>query len=179
MPAPVLLVGGSPSSGSRSSALLTVVADWLRGDAVECAVLHLRDLPAEPLLRADAAHPALAATLAAADAASALVIATPIYKAAYSGLLKLWLDLLPQHALRAKHVLPLATGGSLAHVLALDYALRPVLTSLGAPHVHAGVYVLESDLTLPPHAPTPTLAPEPETRLRTAVATLARTLACS
>ncbi len=56
-----------------------------------------------------------------------MVIGTPVYKAAYSGLLKSLLDLLPQYALAGKTVLPLATGGSTAHVLAIDYALRPVL----------------------------------------------------
>jgi FMN reductase len=76
------------------------------------------------------------------------VIGTPIYKAAYSGLLKALLDLLPQFALAGKSVLPLATGGSLAHVLAIDYALRPVLTSLGARHVAQGYFVLESAITL-------------------------------
>jgi FMN reductase len=63
-----------------------------------------------------------------------VVVATPVYKAAYSGLLKVFLDVLPQTALKGKLVLPLATGGSPHHMLALDYALRPVLQSLGAPH---------------------------------------------
>ena len=57
------------------------------------------------------------------------MVATPVYKAAYSGLLKVLLDLLPQTALKEKTVLPLATGGSPHHMLALDYALRPVLQS--------------------------------------------------
>ncbi|WP_372430482.1 NAD(P)H-dependent oxidoreductase [Janibacter melonis] len=45
-------------------------------------------------------------------------------------MLKTFLDLLPQDALRGKVVLPVATGGSPAHVLSVDYALRPVLASL-------------------------------------------------
>ena len=57
-----------------------------------------------------------------------VIVATPIYKAAYSGLLKVFLDLLPAEALRGKTVLPLASGGSVAHLLALDYALKPVLS---------------------------------------------------
>src|SRR5918912_82296 len=47
-------------------------------------------------------------------------------KAAYTGLLKAFLDLLPQYALGGKTVLPLVTGGTPAHVLTVDYALRPV-----------------------------------------------------
>ena len=70
-----------------------------------------------------------------AAAARGLVIATPVYKAAYSGLLKTFLDLLPQFGLREKVILPLVTGGTPAHVLAIDYALRPVLNSLDPLHI--------------------------------------------
>lgn len=80
--------------------------------------------------------------------ADGIVIGTPIYKAAYSGLLKLLLDLLPQDAFAGKTVLPIATGGSLAHVLAVDYALRPVLSSMGAVHVVPGWFVLDSDIVV-------------------------------
>jgi GNAT superfamily N-acetyltransferase len=68
-------------------------------------------------------------------------VATPVYQAAYSGLLKVFLDLLPQFAFRGKAVLPLVTGGSPAHVLAVDYALRPVLSQLGAAHIGQGWFV--------------------------------------
>jgi FMN reductase len=61
----------------------------------------------------------------------------------YTGLLKAWLDVLPQLALTEKTVLPLATGGSLAHALALDYALRPVLQAMGARHVVQGYLVMD------------------------------------
>ena len=84
------------------------------------------------------------------DKADAIVIATPVYKAAYSGVLKVFLDLLPQSALRGKTVLPLATGGSPHHMLALDYALRPVLQSLAARHILPGVYATDAQVTLQP-----------------------------
>jgi pyruvate-ferredoxin/flavodoxin oxidoreductase len=45
-----------------------------------------------------------------------------------------FLDLLPQLGLTGKAVLPLAVGGSIAHVLAIDYGLRPVLCSMAAEH---------------------------------------------
>jgi FMN reductase len=76
------------------------------------------------------------------------VIATPIYKAAYTGVLKAFLDLLPQLALTGKVVLPLATGGTIAHVLAIDYARRPVLVSLGAQHIVNGLFVLDKTLAI-------------------------------
>ena len=58
----------------------------------------------------------------------------------YSGVLKAFLDLLPQDGLADKLVLPLATGGSQSHMLALDYALRPVLASLAPRHILPSIY---------------------------------------
>ena len=78
--------------------------------------------------------------------AHVVLVATPIYKAAYSGLLKAFLDLLPQDALRGKTVLPLATGGSIAHLLALDYALKPVLSALGARDILDPVFATDAQI---------------------------------
>ncbi|GDY88181.1 hypothetical protein SAVCW2_73800 [Streptomyces avermitilis] len=44
-------------------------------------------------------------------------------------------------------MLPLATGGTTAHVLAIDYALRPVLNSMGAAHIVQGWFTLDKDIT--------------------------------
>ncbi|MFI6682259.1 NADPH-dependent FMN reductase [Streptomyces sp. NPDC050485] len=126
----ILAVSGSPSPVSSTHQVLTLAADRLgaRGHRVES--LAVRTLPAAELLRADLDHPQLADAARQFAAADAIVLATPVYKAGCSGLLKSFLDLLPQFALEGKVVLPLATGGSLAHVLALDYGLRPVLMSM-------------------------------------------------
>ncbi|GAA2254092.1 hypothetical protein GCM10010430_42290 [Kitasatospora cystarginea] len=67
---------------------------------------------------------------------------------AYSGLLKTLLDVLPQYALAGKTVLPLATGGSTAHVLAVDYALRPVLASMGGRAHHPGLVRLDRHIAV-------------------------------
>lgn len=140
----VFLVGGSPSAGSRSSSVLRLVGKWLGEAGLQTGLLSVRELPAEALLRGDANAEGIRMGVAALAKSRAVVVATPIYKAAYSGLLKTWLDLLPQFALTDKVVLPLATGGSPAHVLAIDYALRPVLNSLGARHIVPGYFVVES-----------------------------------
>jgi FMN reductase len=108
------------------------VLGLLRSEDLETRFLAVRDLPAEALLRGNTSEPQIADALAAVEQASGIVFATPIFKAAYSGLLKCMLDILPQFALAGKAILPIATGGSVAHVLALDYGLRPVLQSMGA-----------------------------------------------
>jgi FMN reductase len=59
--------------------------------------------------------------------------------------LKAFLDLLPSGALTGKGVLPISTAGSLAHCLVLDYALKPVLSALGATTFLPGVCLLDGD----------------------------------
>lgn len=108
--------------------------------------LDVRDLPGDALLRADFSHAAIQAALEQVAQATAVVVATPVYKASYSGVLKAFLDLLPQFGLTDKLVLPLATGGSQSHMLALDYALRPVLSSLAARHVLPSIYATEAQV---------------------------------
>jgi FMN reductase len=141
-------ISGSPSEVSKTNRVAEHVLAALAGGDTEVAHIVLRELPADALLRADTGHPAIAAAMAVLENADGVVLATPTYKAAYSGLLKAFLDLLPQFALSGKAVLPLATGGSIAHVLALDYGLRPVLQSLGPRHVVQSYYLLESQVTL-------------------------------
>ncbi|MFE0458249.1 NADPH-dependent FMN reductase [Kitasatospora sp. NPDC058965] len=141
--ATVLAVSGSPSAPSRTTRVVRHVGSRLTAHGHRVLTLDVRDLPAEALLAADTGNPAIARAVELVAEADGLVIGTPVYKAAYSGLLKTLLDLLPQHALRGKTVLPLATGGSTAHVLAVDYALRPVLASMGAAHVTQGWFVLD------------------------------------
>jgi len=146
----VLLIAGSPSAPSRSAVLLDAVAARLAQRDVRVGRIAIRELAAHALLLGEASHPALQHAAEQVRRADAIVIATPVYKAAYSGVLKLFLDLLPQSALRGKTVLPLATGGSPHHMLALDYALRPVLQSLAARHILPGVYATDGQVTLQP-----------------------------
>lgn len=142
----IVTIAGSPSAISSSDALLSHVTRRIVKAGHEVVPLVLRNLPPAALLSADVTDPAIAAAVQTVADADAVVVVSPVYKAAYSGLLKVFLDLLPQFALRGKSVLPLVTGGSPAHVLAVDYALRPVLNSLGAAHIGQGWFVLASHL---------------------------------
>ncbi len=146
----IVTVVGSPSSDSRTRALGETVSAALAEQGFELATINVRDLPPEDLLWGRTDSPAMKDALGLVERARGVVVATPIYKAAYTGVLKSFLDLLPQFGLRGKIVLPLATGGTIAHVLALDYALRPVLSSLGAMHVVAGLFILDKLLVRRP-----------------------------
>ncbi|HEX4353419.1 MAG TPA: NADPH-dependent FMN reductase [Polyangiales bacterium] len=143
-----LIISGSPSTTSRTTALAKFVGKRLAQFHVDSSFLDLRSLPPEDLIFAHADAPPIVAAVERLAAARGVVIATPVYKAAYSGLLKTFLDLLPQFGLREKVVLPLVTGGTPAHVLAIDYALRPVLHSLDPLHIVPGLFVLDKQITL-------------------------------
>jgi FMN reductase len=146
----VLLIAGSPSDRSRTAALLEATGHRLEGRGVQVKRLRVRDLNPQALLLADFGHPSVLAAQELVAQAAVLVVATPVYKAAYSGILKVFLDLLPQTALKGKTVLPLATGGSPHHMLALDYALRPVLQSLNAKNILPGIYATDAQVVAMP-----------------------------
>jgi len=169
----ILLVNASTSRHSRTAALLHVLRCKLDGMGWSGAVQQLRivDLPAARLLAGGWGDAEIERALYAVAQSTAVVFATPIYQAAYSGALKIFLDVLPHNGLQGKTVLPLATGGSAHHMLALDYALRPVLQALAARHVLPGVYALAAHISLPDDVqedvptPLPTLQDDLDARL--------------
>jgi len=140
-------ISGSPSRSSRSLALLRAAMRSVAGGTAHTSEIQVRDLPAQALLHADTQDTILALAISKVLQADLVLVATPIYKAAYSGVLKSFLDLLPPDALRGKTVLPLAVGGSAGHLLALDYALKPLLSALGARHALDAVYATDAQFT--------------------------------
>lgn len=142
----ILLLSGSPTTPSRSNQLLNFVDHRLKLLGYETAELQIKDLPHKALLLADFSNSEIISARELVNAADAIVIATPIYKAAYSGLLKSFLDLLPQDGLAGKIVLPIATAGSQSHMLALDYALRPVLASLSAQQILPSIFATSAQV---------------------------------
>jgi len=83
--------------------------------------------------------------LAAIPEAAALVLVTPIYRATYSGLLKVLFDQLPLGALRGVPCVLAGTAASPAHYLALDTGLRALVASLDGWSVPAVAYATPAD----------------------------------
>ncbi|PWI45383.1 NADPH-dependent FMN reductase [Streptomyces sp. ICBB 8177] len=159
----ILAVSGSPSPSSFTQEVLGLAARRLRGRGHPVDTLRLRELPPAELLAADTEEPAVRDAVDRLLAADAVLLASPVYKAAYSGLLKAFLDLLPQYALEGKVVMPLASGGSMAHALAVDYGLRPVLASMRPVAITDAVFV-PSDAAV--RGPDGRREPDPLTRAR-------------
>ena len=142
----VITLAGSPRFPSRSSSLLEYAREKLNGLDVEVYHWNLQNFAPEDLLYARFDSPALKTFTEQLQQADGLIVATPVYKAAYSGALKTLLDLLPERALDGKVVLPLATGGTVAHLLAVDYALKPVLAALKAQEMLHGIFAEDSQI---------------------------------
>ncbi|MBC5795628.1 NADPH-dependent FMN reductase [Sphaerospermopsis sp. LEGE 00249] len=143
----ILAIAGSPSHPSRTYGILEY-ATQIVSQQLETDIISVRDLPAEDLVFGRYNSPALEKPKALLEKASGVIIATPIYKAAYTGVLKSFLDLLPQKALKDKVILPLATGGTIAHLLSIEYALKPVLGELGARHILSTVYAVDKQIQI-------------------------------
>lgn len=144
--ADIVTIAGSPSAGSRSAAILAYARRVFEQHNLQTAAITVRDLPPEDLIYARVDSPAVQAQVELLREARAVLIATPVYKASFSGVLKTFLDVLPPRSLSGKLVLPLATGGSPLHALAVDYALLPVLAALGAQHTLNSVYLVDSQI---------------------------------
>src|SRR5271155_957410 len=78
-------------------------------------------------------------------AAAAVLIAAPVYRASFPGVLKNLLDIAPVGALQGKPVGIVAMGGSAHHYLAVDTQLRQVLGWFGALVAPTGVYLTGTD----------------------------------
>jgi len=77
---------------------------------------------------------------------SLLVVASPTFKASYTGLLKCFLDWFGTTGLSGAVTVPVMVGAGPAHALAVEVHLRPVLVEIGATLPTRGLYVTEPDL---------------------------------
>ena len=124
---------GNPKPGSRTLSAASTLTDALaeRFDGARRTIIDLADI-ADGLLAPWRLSEAAAQAAADVKVADLLVIATPTYKASFTGLLKLFLDVLPAGSLASTVVVPVTVSGGPAHRQLADLQLRPVLSELGA-----------------------------------------------
>ncbi|TSD97820.1 oxidoreductase [Gordonia rubripertincta] len=118
-----------------------------RGVDADVRVIDLRDLAADlgHSMAVGFASGQARAALDAVESADALVVASPVFNASYSGLFKMFFDLVDVDAMAGKPVLIGATGGSPRHSMVLDHALRPLFSYLRAFVAPTGVYAASED----------------------------------
>ncbi|WP_415394495.1 NAD(P)H-dependent oxidoreductase (plasmid) [Rhodococcus globerulus] len=77
-----------------------------------------------------------------------VVVASPTFKATYTGVLKLFLDQFAgDTGLRNVVAVPLMLGAGPAHSMAPDLLLKPVLVELGAVTPAPGLYLIDTTYT--------------------------------
>ncbi|GGS71097.1 FMN reductase [Planobispora rosea] len=137
---------GNPRAGSRTRAAAEAAAEAIGrrighhgpGEVVDLAALG-------PHLLAPGPSAGVEVALELVAGAEVLVVASPTYKASYTGLLKAFLDRLPGGALAGTTALPLLVMGDPRHALAVELHLRPVLVELGAHVPTPGLALLEAE----------------------------------
>jgi FMN reductase len=115
-----ILIAGSPTQNSRSTALLGAFGRALAERDWELSTYSVESFPPEALLRGEFKLEAVARFLENIKGAAAIVFSTPVYKATYAGSLKVIIDLIDPTALAGKALLAIATARLEAHLGEVD-----------------------------------------------------------
>ncbi len=108
----VAIISGSPSHTSKTNRVAEWVSEQLQQLGHTVHFIRLRDLPAEDLLYAHSSSEPIAETHDWIRQSRAVIALSPVYKGSYTGILKAYLDLLPEKAFAGKLVVPIVTGGN-------------------------------------------------------------------
>lgn len=150
----VVVVSAGLSQPSTSKLLADQLADAVkvqvsaRGEAVEVEHIELRELAqdlAATMVAGGLPTPRVAEARERLAQADGLVVVTPTFTASYSGLFKMFFDILDPDTLRDVPTIVAATAGTPRHSLVLDHALRPLFAYLHALVVPTGVFAATDD----------------------------------
>lgn len=133
------VVAGNPKPKSRTLEAGILVAKKLAGRD-PAMVLDLVDLGAALL---EFGNTKVADEIAALQKMDIVVFASPTFKATYTGLMKLFLDQIPQDGLVGITAFPVMLGAGPTHLLAPELLFKPVLVELGATCPSVGLYLID------------------------------------
>jgi FMN reductase len=148
---PTRVVVVSAGAGEPSSTRLLVdrlaASVQAQRDSVVVETVDLREIAVDIAQSMIAGFPVGAADPAvkAVVESDAVIAATPVFNASYSGLFKSFFDIIDKNSFAGKPVLIAATGGSPRHSMVLDHAVRPMFSYLRAVVVPTGVYAASED----------------------------------
>ncbi len=141
------LVVGNPKAQSRTLGLAAQVAAAAAGaaglDGADTLTIDLAGLGPQLF---DWSSSGVREAVDGIRSCALVVVASPTYKASYTGLLKSFLDWFSTSDLQGVTVVPVMTGAGAHHALAVEVHLRPVLIELGATLPTRGLYVTEGEL---------------------------------
>lgn len=148
----VVTAGLSQPSSTRlladniSDAVVAAVS--ARGESATVEVIELRELAldlATTMSTGGLATPAVVRARELLSRADGLIAVTPVFSASYSGLFKMFFDVLDTDALNGMPTIIAATAGTPRHSMVLDHAMRPLLSYLRAVVVPTGVFAATED----------------------------------
>lgn len=143
----IVIVSGSPSSISKSERILYYLGDLVKREGFLIKHISVKGVEAKDLLFGNCESPEIKEIARRLEKAKGVIVGSPVYKASYSGVLKALFDILPQDVLQDTPVLPVMTGGSPSHLLALEYTLKPLLASMKGQNLK-GLYFQDSQLDM-------------------------------
>lgn len=144
----VVAVSGGLQRPSRTLTLVEALIDALGEQAsIDVRLIELGSVG--PKL-AGALYPSqlpddVKADIAAIESADFLVVASPVYRASFTGLFKHLFDFVDHNALIDVPVLLAATGGSDRHALVIEHQLRPLFSFFQSHTLPIGVYGSEAE----------------------------------
>jgi FMN reductase len=144
----VVAVSGSLHAPSKTTVLLRGILSALESRVeIEATLVELSELGPSfsGALQRDELPENVHEVLAAIENADLLVVASPVYRASFTGLFKHLFDFVGQYALIGKPVLLAATGGSDRHALIIEHQFRPLFAFFQALTLPLGVYASAAD----------------------------------
>lgn len=136
----VTVVAGNPKTGSRTLAAGMLLAERLTGRPAD----HVIDVIALGPGLLGWGDAAVAAAVETVRGSQVVIVASPTFKATYTGVLKLFLDQFDGGTgLVGVVAVPLMLGAAPQHAMAPDLTLKPVLVELGATTPAPGLYLID------------------------------------
>lgn len=139
----ITIVVGNPKPASRTRRVAEALVDKMFGPGQEIQIIELADYTGQIF---DWPSPELAALNDRVAASDVAVLASPTYKAAYTGLLKAFLDRYPASGLAGVTAIPVFTGADLSHSMGPNVSLAPLLAELGAVVLGGGFYFVTAHM---------------------------------
>lgn len=144
------IVIGNPNAGGRTTRVAQMLTEnlvgalnWSQHGGEDIETIELANYAKRLFEWEDQELSELNEKVASSDV---VIVASPVYKASYTGLLKAFLDRYQTNGLLGTVSIPIMVGASPAHTLSIESHLRPLLVELGSSVPTRGLYVLESEI---------------------------------
>ncbi|PZT52847.1 NADPH-dependent FMN reductase [Paenibacillus silvae] len=142
----ITIISGSPNKKSRLNGVIHYAKQKLEQNCCEISVIEVCSLPSDDLMYANLNSKSIQRANATVEEAAGIIVASPVYKTTYTGVLKAYLDLLPQKGFQNKIVAAYFVGGTFSNLLSIDYSLKPLLASMGCRCFAENVFAVDNQI---------------------------------